>query len=336
MSSARRDGMADRPHDAIVKYAFSQIEHATGLLKSALPAEIVSAVDWGALRIEKDSFIDPDLRSTFSDLVYSATMNGHEPLFFYMVLEHRSTGEALLVFRLSQYMGRLWERLLRDQPERKKLPPVVPILLHRGKTPWTAPTAFQDIVEGSGSARAALEPHIPRFELRVMDLTDGQASLLALEYLTALDRVVLWALTVAHESERLLAEIDGMIEAIVETYLAPNGHEALQAILRYLSATHERLSSKELYEIVMEAADRKNRKEVFVDLVDYLKHEGKVEGELEGIRKGERAILLRMLRARFGDVPDGVEQRVKAAGEKELEKWSLRVLTASTAEDVVA
>ncbi len=200
--------------------------------------------------------------------------------------------------------------------------------MHRGKTPWTAPTAFQNIVEGSGSARAALEPHIPRFELRVMDLTDGQASLLALGYLTALDRVVLWALTVAHESERLLEEIDGMIEAIVETYLAPNGHEALQAILRYLSATHERLSSKELYEIVMEAADRKNRKEVFVDLVDYLKHEGKVEGE--------RGLLLRLLRARFGEVAEGVEQRVKAAGEKELETWSLRILTAATAEDVVA
>jgi len=76
MSSARRDGMADRPHDAIVKYAFSQIEHATGLLKSALPKEIVSAVDWSALRIEKDSFIDPDLRSTFSDLVHLALSFG--------------------------------------------------------------------------------------------------------------------------------------------------------------------------------------------------------------------------------------------------------------------
>ena len=143
---------------------------------------------------------------------------------------------------------------------------------------------------------------------------------------------------------RLSYELFGIPTEHTTQTVSSNGHEALQAILRYLSATHERLSPKELYDIVMEAADRKNKKEVFVDLVDYLKHEGKVEGELEGIRKGElegirkgaRGILLRLLHARFGEVPEGVEQRVKAAGEKELETWSLRVLTASTAEDVVA
>ncbi len=128
----------------------SRIEHATGLLKSALPAEIVSAVDWSALRLEKDSFIDPDLRSTFSDLVYSAKMNGHEPLFFYMVLEHRSTGEALLVFRLSQYMGRLWERLLRDQPGGEEAASDGAVLLHRGKTPWTAPTMTRTSLRAAG------------------------------------------------------------------------------------------------------------------------------------------------------------------------------------------
>lgn len=70
-------GVLTQPHDALFRWAFSQREHAVGLLKAALPelAE-VARMDFGTLRLEKGSFVDGALRSRHSDLVFSVRLAG--------------------------------------------------------------------------------------------------------------------------------------------------------------------------------------------------------------------------------------------------------------------
>lgn len=50
---------------------------------------------------------------------------------------------------------------------------------------------------------------------------------------------------------------------------------------------------------------------------------------------GERKMLLRQLRARFGELPAGALARIEAAGEADLERWGDRVLHAQTLADVL-
>ena len=50
----------------------------------------------------------------------------------------------------------------------------------------------------------------------------------------------------------------------------------------------------------------------------------------EGLREGERKLLLRLLRARFGELPATVTARVEAAEEADLERWGERVLAADS------
>ena len=54
------------------------------------------------------------------------------------------------------------------------------------------------------------------------------------------------------------------------------------------------------------------------------------EGLREGRHEGERKLLLRQLRARFGELPAAVTTRVDAAEEADLERWGERVLAADT------
>ena len=49
---------------------------------------------------------------------------------------------------------------------------------------------------------------------------------------------------------------------------------------------------------------------------------------------GEAAVLLRLLRRRFGDLPEGLEQRVRNADSDRLLGWADRVLDAQTLDDV--
>jgi flagellar biosynthesis/type III secretory pathway protein FliH len=55
------------------------------------------------------------------------------------------------------------------------------------------------------------------------------------------------------------------------------------------------------------------------------------EGERAGFQQGERAVLLRLLRRRFGALVDAViELRVATASTEQLEAWAERVLSAAT------
>lgn len=64
--------------------------------------------------------------------------------------------------------------------------------------------------------------------------------------------------------------------------------------------------------------------------------EGKADGLREGKTEGEAAMLLRLLRRRFGEVSKAIEGQVRAAESETLLRWGERVLDAATLEDVFA
>lgn len=330
-----------QPHDALVKWVFSQREHAIGLLRAALPPDVVTAVDSGTVHVEKDTFVDRALRSRYSDVVISARM-GKERVYFYVLVEHQRDVEPLMVLRILQYMTRLWERRVLDHPTTKTLPPIVPLLVHNSATGWTAATAFQDVIAGEGPARASLERHIPRFEVLLVDVSEGRASHLVEQALTALGQVVMWCLSVAGDDERLAREIGRIGRLLDEVLSAPNGRAALEVLLRYLAATHVRMRAEKVGELLMKAAGPPAQ-EVIVTFLDEIERRGELKGKREGKREGRREgarmereqVVLELLAARFGPLPAGVKERVGAADDATLAQWTLRVLTARTLKAVL-
>ena len=63
---------------------------------------------------------------------------------------------------------------------------------------------------------------------------------------------------------------------------------------------------------------------------------GREQGLKQGLELGRRALLLDLLRERFGELPDAAVARVTAAGMAELQAWSKRVLTAPGLDDIFA
>ncbi|WP_437561392.1 DUF4351 domain-containing protein [Sorangium sp. So ce542] len=80
-----------------------------------------------------------------------------------------------------------------------------------------------------------------------------------------------------------------------------------------------------------------------VTVADYLheqgrlagEREGRLAGEREGRLEGQRSTLLRLLRQRFGELPEPIEARIRAADAGQIDGWTDRVLTASTLDDVL-
>lgn len=212
------------------------------------------------------------------------------------------------------------------------------MLLSNSTTGWTAATTFEDIIDVPPEAREPLRPHIPCFEMRLVDLHPARARGIVADMLTAFGKLVLWALSVAGDDERFLAEIERMRGAIGAALDAPDAHDALFALLGYLSSTHERLGAKRIGDLLKSGATRRQEK-VIMDGLDELRQEGREQGRAEGERKGERKgraqLLLKQLTARFGPVPAEAKAQVLAAKEPALDRWALRVLTAPSLDAVL-
>jgi hypothetical protein len=65
------------------------------------------------------------------------------------------------------------------------------------------------------------------------------------------------------------------------------------------------------------------------------KQQWRQEGRQEGRREGETALLLRLMERRFGVLSAAVRDRVAAADLATVEEWGLRVLDASSIDDVL-
>jgi hypothetical protein len=64
--------------------------------------------------------------------------------------------------------------------------------------------------------------------------------------------------------------------------------------------------------------------------------EGLKEGLEEGHKEGQRKSLMKLLTLKFGELPDAILQRIRAADDAHLERWTERILVAGTIDDVFA
>uniref|UniRef100_UPI003D0E2443 DUF4351 domain-containing protein n=1 Tax=Haliangium sp. TaxID=2663208 RepID=UPI003D0E2443 len=70
--------------------------------------------------------------------------------------------------------------------------------------------------------------------------------------------------------------------------------------------------------------------------LDEGRKEGIKEGRKEGIKEGQQELLLKLLTLKFGQLAEGVEQRVLAADAAALDRWAAQVLVADSLDDVFA
>jgi predicted transposase YdaD len=317
-----------QPHDALFKAAFADPEHAAPHLRLLLPPRVAARVDFARLAVVPGSFVEPKLRLRHADVLYSAPI-GRRRALIYVLHEHQSSIDALMPLRLLAYMARIWEAHLARFPKAKRLPAIIPIVVYHGATRWRAATSFLELLDVDEDDRAELAPFIPTFRFLLDDLTQATDATLRARRITAFGRLVLWLLKRARDQrpEHLLHGLVAWGEVLREILRAPNGAAALELALRYIIEVRSDVAPKELPALVGQGAGPE-AEEIAMNGLQKLIEEGRVEGG--------RRTLLRQLAAKFGDVPEEITARVQAASETEVEAWTLRILTASTLDEVFA
>ena len=102
----------------------------------------------------KKSYILSDYEELESDIVYKATIENKEVI-FYILLEFQLYVDYSMPIRLFLYMTEIWREVLKNTKKVEvkskdfKLPAIVPIVLYNGEYKWTVERKFKNVISKS-------------------------------------------------------------------------------------------------------------------------------------------------------------------------------------------
>jgi hypothetical protein len=320
------------PHDALFKAAFSKPRHARGLLRGLVPGALGRRIVWSTLRLESGIAVgDEDLDEQRMDLVYSARA-GKRRVLIYVLTEHQSKVDPWMAFRLLCYLVAIWKGYRAQHPRARRLPAILPVVVHHSPTGWTAPVAFEDVLDADAELLAAFGPHVPRFRFLLDDLSaQTDADLRARTQMTAGGRIAI--LSLKHGRDQVAMRI----RVLAPDGRSPSARDVLASVLRYILET-SRAEPATLRGLLARQVGREAAEEIMTT-AEMLRREGRDQGRREGRQEGEvlgkRGTLFLQLRQRFGRLPVAAVTRIDKAGAAELDVWASRVLTASSVDEVL-
>jgi predicted transposase YdaD len=188
----KQPGGVPTPHDSVFRRIFAVPANAASQLRAVLPPELAARLDLARLAPVPGSFVDEALRWRHSDVLFTAPLDGHDA-FVYVLVEHQSSDDPLMAFRVLRYITRIWDQYEREHPKARRLPAVIPLVVYRGDGHWTSPVQLLDVIDLSPAARQQMQAWLPRFGFLLDDLTRADEDQLLARKLTPAALVTLLA-----------------------------------------------------------------------------------------------------------------------------------------------
>ncbi|MBS5158942.1 MAG: Rpn family recombination-promoting nuclease/putative transposase [Klebsiella variicola] len=275
--------VSQTPHDAVFRQMLMHQAVAKDFLQLYLPAPFLGICELDSLQLVSGSFVEEDLRASYSDILYSLRTR-HGPGYVYALIEHQSTPDKLMAFRLLRYELAAMQRHL--DAGHDTLPLVVPILFYHGKvSPWPWARNWQQLFADPALAKTLYSNDFPLVDLTVMP--DNQ--------IARHRRMAMLELLQKHIRHRDLAELQvPLIALMTQGYLT---EAQLNTLLRYMLQAGTTEHPGALIRTL--AAQSPRHKELMMTIAEWLEEKGRKQGQQEGEQEGReaatRSIAARML-----------------------------------------
>ncbi|BEK94165.1 Rpn family recombination-promoting nuclease/putative transposase [Nocardia seriolae] len=327
--------MADQPnnwHDAYFRRVMEKRENAAGELRAVLSPAMVACIEWETLELQHCSFVSSELSSRISDLLFSARVTGHEA-FIYVLIEHQSQPHPLMPFRMLEYMVRIWNRYIKENPKADTLPAVIPVVVYASPDGrrWNKPTELADLIDIDAATRAVFVEYLPALRFLLDDLTtEPLPAILARDQPSEAHTMV--ALLKTAPGNRYLGEVLKLLLPDLAAILARfDGKDELLSVVTYIRNVSE-ISESDLGSVIGQLGPQ--AKEAIMTTADRLRAEGRAQGIAEGKAEERVEMLIELLSIKFGALTDQTVAAVRSADAEALRAWSARVLTANSLAEV--
>jgi predicted transposase YdaD len=339
------------PHDLFARYTFGHPERAAAELRAVLPAQVVSQVDWSSLKRESGSVVDPELRETESDLLFTARLHTGHPLLLYVLLEHQSTVDPWMALRMLRYVVRQLERWRQEHPESEVLPLVIPLVMYHGpEGAWTAPRRVEELFALPEEGREQWRALLPRFEYLLDDLTAEREEALRARPGPPLARLA-WRVLRYGRTEELAQRLPEWVALFAQVQSGPEGDEHLVVLIRYLLWVGDKGGHAAVRQVLHSVMDEQRTEGLMRNFKSYAEElieqglrqglerglqQGREEGREEGLARARAEDVLRILTGRGVPLDEAARQRILACTDVAmLDRWFDRALKASTLSEVL-
>lgn len=270
-------------HDQFFRTAMADKRVARDFLMAWLPGELCQRMDFAQLEIQPRSHINDVRQESAVDVLFKTMIEGHEA-YIYLLLEHQSTPDPLMPFRMLKYMCNIIDHHLKTH-DGKKIPLIYPLVIYHGKRKYPFSTDLNDLVDAPPSL-------IDRYFLKPFQLIDlGQIDDETLKQ-HAWSGVMEFALKhiFARDILPFLKDIADTLHQLDNA----GGRDFIAIVLQYLLERGE-LSDKEAFFKLIDTQISHEVGEKIMSLAEQLKEEGRIEGKLEGELEGKQEIAKRLL-----------------------------------------
>ncbi|BAE74926.1 hypothetical protein SGGMMB4_03845 [Sodalis glossinidius str. 'morsitans'] len=267
-------------HDALFKKFLGDIAVARDFLEIHLPPHLRERCDFNTLAMESGSFIEDDLRTRCSDMLYSVQINAGKG-YIYTLIEHQSRPEKLMAFRLLRYAVAAMQRHLEQGND--ALPVVIPLLFYHGTTsPYPYSTQWLDCFADPELAKSVYRQAFPLVDITAMP--DDE--------ILSHRRVALLELVQKHIRTRDMLELVNELAGLLEQWAYPK--EQFRSLLYYLAEAGNTAEGEKFIRALAEKTPR--YREEAMTIAEQLEAKGIEKGILLGRQEGEHSASLKIAR----------------------------------------
>ncbi|HFT3573881.1 TPA: Rpn family recombination-promoting nuclease/putative transposase [Klebsiella quasipneumoniae] len=260
------------PHDAVFKSYLSHPDTARDFLRLYLPETLLKVCDLRTLHLESGHFVEDDLRPFYADILYSLKTTAGDG-YIYALIEHQSTPDRHMAFRLMRYAIAAMQRHLDAGHDR--LPLVIPVLFYHGLvSPYPFSLRWLDEFVAPELAGHLYHEAFPLADITVIPDDD----------IATHQRMATLELLQKHIRQRDLAQLLDKLSELLLTGLATESQ--VQALMHYLVQVG---NAREPIKFIRELALRTpQHKETLMTIAEYLEQQGLERGLAQGLAQGRQ------------------------------------------------
>ena len=314
--------------DRSARWLLQDKENVRGLLE-IVAGELVELIDFSQLAQINRSFIPDNLREQESDLVFSVPLQDTsetDELLIYILIEHQSTVDVTMGFRVLFYMVQIWDSQRREW-ESNNVPksqwrfrPILPIVFYTGEQRWSTPLTLNAVMD----IPDVFSRFVPRFDTLFLGVKETDEA-----RLTETDHPLGWLLTVLQKEHANKEAIrTALIEAMshLNTLDDAQSQQRQRALLYLFLLILHRRPVEEHEELrtlfnqyIQQSSDREEVVVMAQTMAEHLIEQGIERGKAQGIEQGiergieqgieqgetraKQEVILKMIRLRFEAVP---------------------------------
>ncbi len=286
------------------------------------------------------------------------TKSGTDELLIYILIEHQSTVDPIMGFRVLFYMMQIWD-FQRREWESNNVPksqwrfrPILPIVYYTGEKRWSNPLTLDAIMDMPD----VLARFVPKFDTLFLSVNETEAA-----DLKKTDHPLGWLLTVLQKEN---ADTETLSTALFEavSYLitldeaqAPQRRKAFAYLVllilhRRPAEEHEELiklieqqthdmevanMAQSIIELTREQGEKQGREQGEKQGREQGEKQGREQGREQGEKRAKREDIIKLLQSRFSAIPESFTNEINLIQSLEhLDSIFDKALTAKTLDEI--